>query len=147
MNPNEDTWSWEDWLKSQDEVSGVHPMPQNDEAKGEPPPQSGAAKAETADTRPVIKISSEVFEMVDAAVGALRSDPELYSREGKLVRLVRVGELDADQFWQIHRSTLVNTRFIAGVSRDLRGRQLVAVKGHPEKLEVSRSFTGLFKGM
>jgi len=58
-----------------------------------------------------------------------------------------VEELDADLFWQIHRSTLVNTKFIAGVSRDLRGRQLVAVKGHSEKLEVSRSFTGLFKGM
>jgi DNA-binding LytR/AlgR family response regulator len=47
----------------------------------------------------------------------------------------------------IHRSTLVNTKFIAGVSRDLRGRQLVSLKGHPEKLEVSRSFVGLFKGM
>jgi DNA-binding LytR/AlgR family response regulator len=58
-----------------------------------------------------------------------------------------VDELDAEQFWQIHRSTLVNTRAIAGVSRDLRGRQLVSVKGHPQKLEVSRSFTGLFKGM
>ena len=58
-----------------------------------------------------------------------------------------IDELDAEVFWQIHRSTLVNTKFIAGVSRDLRGRQLVAVKGHSEKLEVSRSFTGLFKGM
>lgn len=58
-----------------------------------------------------------------------------------------VDELDADLFWQIHRSTLVNTRVIAGVSRDLRGRQLVSVRGHPEKLEVSRSFAGLFKGM
>jgi DNA-binding LytR/AlgR family response regulator len=58
-----------------------------------------------------------------------------------------IEELDAEVFWQIHRSTLVNTRFIAGVSRDLRGRQLVAVKGHNEKLEVSRSFAGLFKGM
>lgn len=58
-----------------------------------------------------------------------------------------IEELDANVFWQIHRSTLVNTKFIAGVSRDLRGRQLVAIKGHPEKLEVSRSFTGLFKGM
>ena len=56
-------------------------------------------------------------------------------------------ELDPDMFWQIHRSTLVNTGAIAGVTRDLRGRQLVGVKGHPEKLEVSRSFTGLFKGM
>jgi len=58
-----------------------------------------------------------------------------------------VDEVDADLFWQIHRSTLVNTRHIAGVTRDLRGRQLVSVKGHPEKLEVSRSYAGLFKGM
>jgi DNA-binding LytR/AlgR family response regulator len=58
-----------------------------------------------------------------------------------------IEELDADVFWQIHRSTLVNTRYIAGVTRDLRGRQLVSVKGHQEKLEVSRSFNGLFKGM
>jgi len=58
-----------------------------------------------------------------------------------------VEELDAEVFWQIHRSTLVNTRHIAGVTRDLRGRQLVSVKGHPEKLEVSRSYGGLFKGM
>jgi len=58
-----------------------------------------------------------------------------------------VEELDADTFWQIHRSTLVNTHAIAGVTRDLRGRQLVSVRGHPEKLEVSRSYAGLFKGM
>lgn len=58
-----------------------------------------------------------------------------------------VDELDPQQFWQIHRSTLVNTRHIAGVSRDLRGRQLVAVHGSPEKLEVSRSYSGLFKSM
>ena len=58
-----------------------------------------------------------------------------------------IDELDMTLFWQIHRSTLVNTKAIAGVSRDLRGRQLVAVKGHPEKLEVSRSFAGIFRGM
>ncbi|MGN6529096.1 MAG: LytR/AlgR family response regulator transcription factor [Burkholderiaceae bacterium] len=58
-----------------------------------------------------------------------------------------VDELDPDLFWQIHRSTLVNTHAIAGVTRDLRGRQIVSVKGHNEKLEVSRSYTHLFKGM
>jgi DNA-binding LytR/AlgR family response regulator len=58
-----------------------------------------------------------------------------------------VDELDPELFWQIHRSTLVNTRAIAGVTRDLRGRQIVGVKGHSEKLEVSRSYTHLFKGM
>jgi DNA-binding LytR/AlgR family response regulator len=58
-----------------------------------------------------------------------------------------VDELDPEVFWQIHRSTLVNVKAIANVSRDFRGRQIVAVKGHHEKLEVSRSYLGLFKGM
>jgi DNA-binding LytR/AlgR family response regulator len=58
-----------------------------------------------------------------------------------------VDEVDPDLFWQIHRSTLVNTHFIAGVTRDLRGRQIVSIKGSNEKLEVSRSYTHLFKGM
>jgi DNA-binding LytR/AlgR family response regulator len=58
-----------------------------------------------------------------------------------------VDELDPQQFWQIHRSTLVNVKAIAGVTRDFRGRQIVSVRGHPEKLEVSRSYAGLFKGM
>jgi len=58
-----------------------------------------------------------------------------------------VDEIDPRLFWQIHRSTLVNVKAIAGVTRDFRGRQIVSVKGHPEKLEVSRSYTGLFKGM
>ena len=58
-----------------------------------------------------------------------------------------VEELDMSQFWQIHRSTLVSTKAIAGVSRDERGRQLVSVCGLSEKLEVSRSYAGLFKSM
>ena len=58
-----------------------------------------------------------------------------------------VDEVDPQLFWQIHRSTLVNVKSIAGVTRDFRGRQIVSVKGHGEKLEVSRSYTGLFKGM
>jgi DNA-binding LytR/AlgR family response regulator len=58
-----------------------------------------------------------------------------------------VDEIDPQLFWQIHRSTLVNVKCIAGVTRDFRGRQIVTVKGHNEKLEVSRSYTGLFKGM
>jgi DNA-binding LytR/AlgR family response regulator len=58
-----------------------------------------------------------------------------------------VDELDPRQFWQIHRSTLVSVNAIAGITRDHRGRQIVSVRGHGEQLEVSRSYTGLFKGM
>ncbi|AKU24841.1 LytTR family DNA-binding domain-containing protein [Massilia sp. MB5] len=56
-------------------------------------------------------------------------------------------ELDPDLFWQIHRATLVNVNAIEGVTRDIRGRHLVMIKGRSEKLEVSRSFLHLFKQM
>jgi DNA-binding LytR/AlgR family response regulator len=58
-----------------------------------------------------------------------------------------VDELDPQQFWQIHRATIVNAKAIAAVTRDFRGRQLVQLKNHPEKLEVSRNYTHLFKQM
>ncbi|WP_395406805.1 LytR/AlgR family response regulator transcription factor [Pseudoduganella sp. UC29_106] len=56
-------------------------------------------------------------------------------------------ELDPSLFWQIHRATLVNVNAIEGVTRDIRGRHLVMIKGRPDKLEVSRSFLHLFKQM
>ena len=58
-----------------------------------------------------------------------------------------VDELDAEQFWQIHRSTIVNAKAISGITRDFRGRQLVLIKGSNEKLEVSRNYSHLFKQM
>ena len=58
-----------------------------------------------------------------------------------------VDELDPALFWQIHRSTLVNVKTVSGVTRDVRGRQIVSVRGHPEKLEVSRSYGHLFRSM
>jgi DNA-binding LytR/AlgR family response regulator len=56
-------------------------------------------------------------------------------------------ELDPNQFWQIHRSTMVNVAGIAGVSRDFRGRMVVKLKGRGETLLVSDSYTHLFRQM
>jgi DNA-binding LytR/AlgR family response regulator len=58
-----------------------------------------------------------------------------------------VEELDPSQFWQIHRSTLVNASSIAGVTRDFRGRMLVKLKSRPETLLVSDSYTHRFRQM
>jgi DNA-binding LytR/AlgR family response regulator len=58
-----------------------------------------------------------------------------------------VEELDPNQFWQIHRSTLVNATSIAGVTRDFRGRMLVKLKSRQETLLVSDSYTHLFRQM
>ena len=53
--------------------------------------------------------------------------------------------LDGQQFWQIHRSTVVNLGAISRITRDDAGRQRVHIEGHPEVLEVSRSFAHLFR--
>jgi DNA-binding LytR/AlgR family response regulator len=56
-------------------------------------------------------------------------------------------QLDPAQFWQIHRSTIVNANAIAGVSRDFRGRISVKLKTRGEKLAVSEQHEHLFRQM
>jgi DNA-binding LytR/AlgR family response regulator len=56
-------------------------------------------------------------------------------------------ELDPDEFWRIHRSTLVRVDAIAEVSRDMRGRQMLRVRNYPHALEVSRNHSHLFQQM
>jgi DNA-binding LytR/AlgR family response regulator len=56
-------------------------------------------------------------------------------------------ELDPDEFWRIHRSTLVRVDAIAEVTRDARGRQLLHLRGVAEPLEISRGHAHLFQQM
>ncbi len=58
-----------------------------------------------------------------------------------------VEELDPDAFWQIHRSTIVNVRCIAEVSRSLTGRYVIRLKGTDDLLTVSRTYAHRFKQM
>ncbi|HEX8013382.1 MAG TPA: LytTR family DNA-binding domain-containing protein [Casimicrobiaceae bacterium] len=108
----------------------------------------------------------EYLRWVQASVGAnIRmiptSDILFFRAEDKYTRvqtprfeaLIRkpikelIDELDPDEFWQIHRSTVVRVDAVEQVSRDFRGHQIVHVKGSDEKLEVSRTFNHLFKQM
>jgi DNA-binding LytR/AlgR family response regulator len=56
-------------------------------------------------------------------------------------------ELDPDEFWRIHRSTLVRVDAIGEVTRDLRGRHMLRLRNQPFELEVSRNHTYLFQQM
>ena len=56
-------------------------------------------------------------------------------------------QLDAQQFWQVHRSTLVNLRFVAGTRRDELSRLFVRMRGFEGELPVSRAYVHLFKAM
>ena len=55
--------------------------------------------------------------------------------------------LDPATFKQIHRSTIVNLKSIAGIVRDESGRGTVRLKQRPETLTVSLPFMALFKHM
>ncbi|WP_077037258.1 LytTR family DNA-binding domain-containing protein [Pelomonas sp. KK5] len=58
-----------------------------------------------------------------------------------------VDELDPNQFWQIHRSTLVNASAVEAVTRDFRGRMQLKLKARGEALLVAESYTHLFRQM
>jgi len=108
----------------------------------------------------------EYMRWVQASVGATirmipTSDILFFRAEDKYTRvqtetfeaLIRkpikelIEELDPKEFWQIHRATVVRVDAIAQVSRNLRGNQVVHLKARDEKLEVSRTFSNLFKQM
>jgi DNA-binding LytR/AlgR family response regulator len=55
--------------------------------------------------------------------------------------------LDPAIFKQIHRSTIVNLRAIASITRDETGRGIVKLKQRPETLSVSQPFMALFRNM
>jgi len=75
----------------------------------------------------------------------------VYTKEGE--SLIRTplselsAELDPDNFWQIHRSTIVNVNCIASTQRDVMGRTLVKLHDCKNELQVSRAYVHLFKQM
>jgi DNA-binding LytR/AlgR family response regulator len=56
-------------------------------------------------------------------------------------------QLDPEQFWQVHRGTLVNVQQIKAAKRDLLGRLTLTLRDRPETLPVSRSYAHLFRQM
>ena len=57
-----------------------------------------------------------------------------------------LAQLDPAQFWQIHRSVIVNHRHIASAVRIDEGNMVLTLRGRGERLPVSRHFQGLFRG-
>ena len=56
-------------------------------------------------------------------------------------------QLDPEEFWQIHRSSVVNIHAIRDIQRELTGRLTLTLKQRPETLTVSRAFAARFRQM
>jgi len=58
-----------------------------------------------------------------------------------------VAQLDPAQFTQVHRSTIVNLKHLAGTRRDEASRLFLRLRGHAHELPVSRAYVSLFEAM
>ncbi len=56
-------------------------------------------------------------------------------------------QLDAAEFWQIHRATVVRADAIDHVQRDDSGKQYLRLRGCPERLAVSRLYAQRFRAL
>ena len=56
-------------------------------------------------------------------------------------------QLDAQRFWQVHRGTVVRCDAIATATREESGKVTLTLRGHADKLTVSRLYAHLFKPM
>jgi DNA-binding LytR/AlgR family response regulator len=90
----------------------------------------------------------QYFEAADKYVRIVTGHPGTQAADLLIRTPLRelIPRLDADLFWQIHRSIVVNVKCIDRVSREY-GRLRVHVKGRPDTLEVSRMYSHLFKAM
>ncbi|MFT3666463.1 LytR/AlgR family response regulator transcription factor [Piscinibacter sp.] len=56
-------------------------------------------------------------------------------------------QLDPQRFWQVHRGTVVRCDAIASALRDDAGKLTLTLRGHPDRLGVSRLYAHRFKPM
>ena len=84
------------------------------------------------------------FEAADKYVRVVTAERE------HLIRLSLrelLPQLDAQQFWQVHRSLVVRATAITTATRDESGKVLLQLRGRAERLTASRLYAHLFKGM
>ncbi|WBY01433.1 LytTR family DNA-binding domain-containing protein [Ramlibacter tataouinensis] len=106
------------------------------------------------------------LKMIQAGVGSgirMVPVPEVLAFEAadKYVRVLTAGheylirtplkdlqpQLDAAEFWQVHRGTVVRAAAIEAVTRDEAGKLHLSLRGRPERWAVSRLYAHLFRAM
>ncbi len=121
-----------------------------DELRGKIPAASGTSSLAwiTAsigkETRLILVEDVAYFKAEDKYTVVATADGEALIR--KPIRELLDG-LDPAIFKQVHRSTIVNLRAIAGVTRDETGRGTIRLKNRSDTLAVSLTFMPLFRNM
>jgi len=121
-----------------------------EELRAKLPPQAPASKFEwiTAnigkETKLILVGDVAYFKAEDKYTVVATAEGEALIR--KSIRDL-LDVLDPSVFKQVHRSTIVNLRSIAGITRDETGRGTIRLRNRPETLSVSLTFMPIFRNM
>ena len=102
-------------------------------------------RASAGDLMHQIDIDEVLFFRADDKYTCVQTATAEYLIRTPIAELAQ--QLDPALFQQVHRSTLVNLRHLAGTRRDEASRLFLRIKGHAQELPVSRAYVHLFKAM
>jgi len=116
----------------------------------QPSPASGATplrwiRASQGELTHQVAVADVMFFHADDKYTCVRTAKAEYLIRTPISELA--AQLDGQQFWQIHRSTIVNLAHLAGTRRDEASRLFVRIAGWKDELPVSRAYVHLFKPM
>ena len=110
-----------------------------------PAPRLHMIRAAVGNSVRMIALADVVyFEALDKYINVVCQDSEALIRTS-LKELLP--QLDPQQFWQIHRGTIVNASAIATAVRDDAGKLSLTLRQHPAQLRVSPLYAHLFRQM
>ena len=92
-----------------------------------------------------VDVAKVMFFHADDKYTCVRTAEAEYLIRTPIVELA--AQLDGQQFWQVHRSTIVNLAHLSGTRRDEASRLFLRIAGWPDELPVSRAYVHLFKPM
>ena len=109
------------------------------------PPLLEVIQASSGTTVHMVPVAEVLyFEAADKYVRVVTAQAE------HLIRLSLrelLPQLDARQFWQVHRGLVVRAAAISTAQRHESGKVFLQLRGRPERLTASRLYAHLFKGM
>ena len=109
------------------------------------PPRLAVIQAQVGNLVHLVPVEDVVyFEAADKYVRVITAGREHLIRMSLRELLP---QLDAQQFWQVHRGTVVQARTIASARREESGKVTLQLRGRTETLTASRLYAHLFKGM
>lgn len=110
-----------------------------------PAPRLQMIRAAVGNSVRMIALADVVyFEALDKYINVVCQDSEALIRTS-LKELLP--QLDPQQFWQIHRGTIVNASAVATAVRDEAGKLSLTLRQHPAQLRVSPLYAHLFRQM